>query len=318
MNTALARIGPALERLKPLLQRLNARTLRSPTVALGLGAALGFGLAATRLLFARRRRASRLRVAFVHAEDVDKWSEQMEIYVRAFDSERAFEWREYKAWLGELPALGRVDMIFVSGSGHNVTDDSEWIARLLAFLRAAAAHERVRLVGICFGCQAIAAALGGSVGTNEGGGFAYGIERLWPTAAYAAHPAVLAARKEVGAQLALADDEMPAAPRVLESHGQCVLALPPGATLLASTASAAHELFSVGGNVLCAQFHAEFSPALLEEKVAPALLARQLISAEQHREAVRRFAREYDAGWAADTLLARALIVAHVTRAGGC
>lgn len=308
---------------RPALARLGAAAgglARRPGAALGAAAALGLGLAAIRLLRTRhgRRRTGPLRVAFVHAEDAEKWADQMQLYVRAFDSERAFEWREYKAWLCELPKLDEVDAIMVSGSRHNVTDAAEkpWLTELLAFLTRAAAEERVQLVGICFGCQAIASALGGSVGPNECGTFAYGVERLWPAPAYDQHPAVVAAREDVAAQLALAGTSlMPAAPRVLESHGQCVLTLPPAATLLASTSTAVHELFSVGRHVLCLQSHPEFSPPLLEQRIAPALLASRTLSAEEHREAGRRFAREYDAEWANEALFMRALVTAHL-RAG--
>ncbi|KAG8468223.1 hypothetical protein KFE25_013306 [Diacronema lutheri] len=280
-----------------------------------LAAALG---AAVALRLSIRRRASlrrRMRVAFIHAEDAPKWSEQLGLYMAAFDRSGEFQWREYRAWLGELPRLEEADAAFISGSHHNVTDAATvpWMQDLFAFVRAAALSERVRLVGICFGCQAVAAALGGTVGPNQSGAFAYGVERLWPAPDFAGHPAVASARTGMRSEPSLAGGQPHApAPRVLESHGQCVHTLPPGATLLASSASAAHELFAVGPRVLCMQFHPEMSVALLEEKIAPALLAARLLSADEHREAVRTFAREYDAAWASDASFARALVSAHI------
>ncbi len=44
------------------------------------------------------------------------------------------------------------------------------------------------------------------------------------------------------------------------SHGDCVVSLPPGAALLGSSASCAHELFFAGkhGSLLACQCHPEF------------------------------------------------------------
>jgi GMP synthase (glutamine-hydrolysing) len=295
--------------------------------SLALHAVVAAGLALAIRLLVRRRGASlravsssRLRCALISCADAPKWSAQMDLYVRAFDVERAFEWREYRAWLGELPDLDGVDVIFISGSAHCITDAPEvvWMRELLGFLERAAARERVRLIGICFGCQAIALALGGTVGRNPSGAFAYGVERLAPTHDFSEFPAALVAQQEVRHTLGSADNApLPSAPRVLESHGQCVHVLPPRSMLLASSASAAHELFAVGANVLCMQYHPEFSVAVLEDKIAPALLAKSTISEAEHREAVRRFAREYDATWAADALFARALVTAYVRAPAG-
>jgi hypothetical protein len=43
--------------------------------------------------------------------------------------------------------------------------------------------------------------------------------------------------------------------RVMESHGDQVLALPPGAVRLAGSGTAANELWAVGDDVLAFQFH---------------------------------------------------------------
>ena len=56
---------------------------------------------------------------------------------------------------------------------------------------------------------------------------------------------------------------------VLESHGDCVSSLPPNATLLASSPTAAFECFSVGDTVLSWQGHPELSSAAMERKILP-------------------------------------------------
>lgn len=66
---------------------------------------------------------------------------------------------------GPLPALDRVDHVVVLGAEWSVYDDDPrraWIADELAWLRHADAAG-VPVLGICFGAQALAAALGGRV-----------------------------------------------------------------------------------------------------------------------------------------------------------
>ncbi len=117
---------------------------------------------------------------------------------------------------GPLPALVGVDHVVVLGAVSSVNDPDSWIAEELAWLRAADTAG-VPLLGICFGAQALCAALGGRVEAMD--------------------------RKEIGWTLVeSADHELiPAGPwlefhgdRCLPSRNACTPAL-----LRASTAAAA-------------------------------------------------------------------------------
>ncbi|WP_293376343.1 type 1 glutamine amidotransferase [Phenylobacterium sp. SCN 70-31] len=74
----------------------------------------------------------------------------------------AYDWRVYAADEGEYPTAPEAcDAYIVTGSAAGVYEDDPWIGQLLDFLRAA--KGRARLVGVCFGHQAMAQAFGGQV-----------------------------------------------------------------------------------------------------------------------------------------------------------
>lgn len=78
-----------------------------------------------------------------------------------------FETETFDAVNGPLPDAEAFDGVMITGSPAGVYDDLPWIAPLLDWIRAA--KGRTRLVGICFGHQAMAQALGGHVEKSERG-----------------------------------------------------------------------------------------------------------------------------------------------------
>ena len=77
--------------------------------------------------------------------------------------------RIYDVVNGELPsAPGECDGWITTGSRHSVNDDLGWIRDLEAFVRDVA-DAGVPFVGVCFGHQLIARALGGSVVQSDRG-----------------------------------------------------------------------------------------------------------------------------------------------------
>ena len=70
---------------------------------------------------------------------------------------------------GTFPTdIGIYDGFIITGSPASVNDDAEWIKTLLNLIQVIAA-QKIPMFGACFGHQAIAVALGGSLVTNPDG-----------------------------------------------------------------------------------------------------------------------------------------------------
>jgi len=80
-----------------------------------------------------------------------------------------FEFDIYKVVDGQFPKSTDVaDGWLITGSRHGAYDDLAWIQKLEEFLRVAFSEKRP-IIGICFGHQVLAQALGGTVEKYSGG-----------------------------------------------------------------------------------------------------------------------------------------------------
>lgn len=156
---------------------------------------------------------------------------------------------------GEFPAtLQGFDGVLIGGSPSSVHDEDAWIGRLMALIREGFAAG-VPLAGACFGHQAIAKALGGTVGPNPGA-FVLGT-----------------AETEVVAPAPWMDP-VPAF-RLAAAHGEQVTVLPPGAEVVGVTPGCPAACYRIGGRVFATQYHPEMTPefvAALVEEFAPKFL----------------------------------------------
>ncbi|MFN3943822.1 MAG: glutamine amidotransferase-related protein [Allosphingosinicella sp.] len=147
----------------------------------------------------------------------------------------------YDVTAGQYPsAVSDHDAYLVTGSPAGVYDPLPWIAPLKDFLRAA--HGRTRLVGVCFGHQVMAEALGGRV-EKSAKGWGVGLTE---------YPLVgRAAWMDGGGRVAI-----PA------SHQDQVTVQPPGTDVVAATDFTPFAALAWrDGSAISFQFHPEFDPA---------------------------------------------------------
>lgn len=153
---------------------------------------------------------------------------------------------------GEFPQTpDQYDAYICTGSKLSVYDEVEWIRELQRFVKGVYATSS-KFVGVCFGHQMIAQALGGEV-SKAGVGWCIGAHRITID-----HPG----------------SWMDPAAKILNVLMLCqdqVVQLPSDSVVLASSKDCAISMFSVGDRMLGIQGHPEFSKeydrALFESRV---------------------------------------------------
>jgi len=183
-----------------------------------------------------------------------------------------------------LPSREGFAGTIVTGSGAMVTDRADWSERSASWMRDAA-HAGMPLLGICYGHQLLAHALGGEVGDHPQG-------REMGTVDLELHPPA-------------GDDPLfgvlPRQFPAQATHLQTVLRAPDGATVLARSVHDACQAFRWGDRAWGVQFHPEFSVthmrgyvqarhvALQREGHCPKTIAANVRATPQARRVLSRF-----------------------------
>lgn len=171
-----------------------------------------------------------------------------------------WETRVYSVIRGKYPdTIDDHDAYLITGSQHDAFADDDWIVRLREYSRHLYQAGKPML-GICFGHQLLAHALGGRA-ERAGDGWGLGVMRY-----------------QLTDQPDFIDSEEPVS--LLVSHRDQVTALPPDARRLLGSDFCPLAAFHIPGRVLCFQAHPEFSKdyerALLpyrEKDVSPRAMA---------------------------------------------
>lgn len=178
---------------------------------------------------------------------------------------RAWEVTGFDLPSGLLPADPLdFDAYFIGGSPASVNDDLPWISDLLKFIRSLDAL-RIPVIGLCFGHQAIATALGGRVGRSPSGWQLGVVETL----IYAPAGWMVPPRGSVN---------------LYASHNEQITALPHRARVVGSSDGCEFAAISVAENMLSTQYHPEFSQQYMRavlSSLAPTLPKMQIQQALQ-------------------------------------
>ena len=129
----------------------------------------------------------------------------------------------------------------ITGSRHGVYDNLDWMAPLQDFIRELAVAE-VPLIGVCFGHQIIAQALGGEVVKSDKG-WGVGLHRYRVEQQYSW---MQARPQEVGMYV---------------FHQDQVVQLPPAAAVFLSSDFCPYAGLSYGNSIISVQAHPEFEAA---------------------------------------------------------
>ena len=152
----------------------------------------------------------------------------------------------YEIQTGEYPdELDECDAYLITGSKVSAYDDLPWIIELKKFIRTLHQHQK-KLVGICFGHQLIAEALGGSVERAKEG---------WNVGIHAA------TLKKNTVLFGSAQQEF----NLIYNHQDQVLKIPQESILLASCINCPVAMLAIEDHILSFQGHVEFNKAYAQD-----------------------------------------------------
>ena len=172
-------------------------------------------------------------------ELAEQFGQYPEMFARLLALDPTLELVSFDVINGEYPAdIDDVGAYLITGSKTSVYDDEDWIKPLISFVRKLDAAKK-KLVGICFGHQIIAQALGGETTKSEEG-WCVGV-----------HKATL---NEKAQRFGDTGESF----KLLSSHQDQVQHLADGAEILASTANCPAAMTVLGNHILTFQGHPEF------------------------------------------------------------
>ncbi|KAF1810510.1 class I glutamine amidotransferase-like protein [Eremomyces bilateralis CBS 781.70] len=194
--------------------------------------------------------------------------------LRGLDPERDLEmtsWPVEKEL--QYPELEDIDAIMLTGSRYNAFDNTPWITSIVSYLRRVLEQDRVRIIGVCFGHQLVARALGTPIGRSDIG---------WEVS-------VCPVELSPEGQRIFGLSNL----KIFQMHRDVVQEVPKGMTLLGSSARCDVQGFYQKNRVITVQGHPEFS----KEIVSELLYARHesgIFDDDEYQDAMQRVGDQHD------------------------
>eukprot|EP00112_Aurelia_sp_Birch-Aquarium-sp1_P011435 Seg2404.6 transcript_id=Seg2404.6/GoldUCD/mRNA.D3Y31 product="Gamma-glutamyl peptidase 3" protein_id=Seg2404.6/GoldUCD/D3Y31 len=232
-----------------------------------------------------------MKIGIIACEDAPGWGGEQGLcaYItkkfKAIDSNNDNEYFHFHAVSGQLPNQGEMkefDGFVISGSHYSVNDEHEWIAKLMQFVIALNQLESgPKLFGICFGHQLVAKALGGKVERNPSRKFVWGTGRI----------AVFdALRNQKIYKQAFGEERHEF--KIMQSHGECVTALPKEALCVGQSPTCQYEILVYGDRIMSTQGHPELVTDAMVGNILPRLKQFKILNDEEEKRAVESLTDE--------------------------
>ncbi|MGR5220305.1 type 1 glutamine amidotransferase [Vibrio parahaemolyticus] len=194
------------------------------------------------------------------SDDHGQYADMIEASLYEVNNE--FTFQNYDATKGELPHHDECHGFIITGSVHNAYDNDPWILALIEWIVSCEAR-RKPLVGICFGHQLVARALGGTVQKSDKG---------WGLGSYEVQ--ITAQKKWMN----LSVDTV----RLLVSHQDQVIIVPSGVKVIARNDFCPNFMLVRDNHLFTVQGHPEFSTSFTEKLVEK---RKHLLSPEYYQQA---------------------------------
>ena len=207
-------------------------------------------------------------------EKYGSYAEMFQSLFLSVDDQLAF--KIYPVIEGKYPKnMDECDAYLITGSKASAYDNEPWIKHLRDYIVALHEHKK-KLIGICFGHQIIALALGGLTEKSEKG---------WAVGSSLSN--IEKAKPWMGDVMSNANKQF----SLLVSHQDQVTRLPAQAELIATNSFCPNASFQIENHILCFQGHPEFSADYLNYLLNK---RRDIIGEEKYNKAMASLQYDQD------------------------